>query len=127
MTRIGWLGKLVALIAIATVLSGVVQMIWPAFVLHLVGGETGAASKHFFGIVGMFMVLFGGLALHGVGVASTPALLWSGLQKFGAAGAVALGVLHSVFSPLALTVASFDLVSGVLIILYLRRVSAGKY
>lgn len=125
MSRVGWLGRLVDFIAIATVLSGAVQMLWPAVVLTVVGGATGAAGEHFFGIVGMFMMLFGGLTLHGVRVASAPALFWSGLQKFGAVAAVVLGIRHNVFSLMALPVAGFDLVSGVLIILYWRKVSVG--
>jgi len=110
MKRLGWLGWLVALIAIATVLSGAVQVVCPAFVL---------------GIVGMFMVLFGGLALHGVFAHSSPALLWSGLQKVGAVAAVILGIRHGVFSLIALAVAGFDLVSAALILLYWKRVARG--
>jgi len=127
MRRRGWLGWLVALIAIATVLSGAVQVVWPALVLGIVGSEAGAAARHFFGIVGMFMVLFGGLALHGVFARSAPALLWSGLQKVGAVAAVALGIRHGVFSLTALPVAGFDLVSAVLILLYWKRVARGGY
>lgn len=125
MRRPGWLGWLVALIAIATVLSGAVQVICPAFVLGIIGSEAGAAARHFFGIVGMFMVLFGGLALHGVFVRSAPALLWSGLQKVGAVAAVALGIRHGVFSLIALPVAGFDLISAALILLYWKRVARG--
>jgi len=126
MSRLGWLGKLVGLIGGITALSGAVQMFWPALVLTFVGAETSAASQHFFGIVGMFMVLFGGLALHGVRAGSGPALLWSGLQKFGAVAAVVLGIRHGVFSLVALPVAGFDLVSGILIILYWWKVSASR-
>jgi hypothetical protein len=123
---VGWLGRLVVLIGIATVLAGAVQMIRPAFVLGIVGADASAASRYFFGIVGMFMVLFGGLALHGVRVKSAPALLWAGLQKFGASAAVALGVVHGIFAPIALGVAGFDLVSGVVIMLYWRYVAAAS-
>ena len=126
MNHPGWLGWLVALIGIITVLTGAAQMIWPALVLDIVGADTGVASRHFFGIVGMFMVLFGGLTLHGVRLRSTPALLWAGLQKFGAVAAVLLGIRHSVFSLVALPVAGFDLVSGVVVILYWRKVSSGR-
>ncbi len=126
MNRLGWLGGLVALIGIITLLSGAVQMIWPTFILNIVGGETSAASEHFFGIVGMFMVLFGGLTLHGVCVRSAPALLWASLQKFGAVAAVILGIRHNVFSLVALPVAGFDLVSGVFVILYWWKVSTGQ-
>jgi hypothetical protein len=125
MTRRGGLGWLVVLIAIATILSGAVQLVWPALVLGIVGGETGAAARHFFGIIGMFMVLFGGLALHGVFARSAPALLWCGLQKVGAVAAVALGIRHGVFSLMALPVAGFDLASAAVILLYWKRVARG--
>jgi hypothetical protein len=121
----GWLGRLVASIGIITIASGAVQMIRPALVLGIVGAESNPASRHFFGIVGMFMVLFGGLTLHGVRARSAPALLWAGLQKFGAVAAVVLGVLHDVFSLAALPVAGFDLASGVLMLLCWRKISTG--
>jgi hypothetical protein len=121
----GGLGRLVAAIGIITILSGAVQMIRPALVLDIVGAEAGPASRHLFGIVGMFMVLFGGLTLHGALARSAPALLWAGLQKFGAVAAVVLGFLHGVFSLAALPVAGFDLVSGVLIFLCWRKVATG--
>jgi hypothetical protein len=123
--HLGRLGWLVALIAIATILSGAVQVMWPALVLGIVGGETGVAAKHFFGIVGMFMVLFGGLALHGVFARSRPALFWCGLQKVGAVAAVALGIRHGVFSRAALPVAGFDLASAVVLLLYWKRLARG--
>jgi hypothetical protein len=119
----GWLGRLVVAIGIITILSGAAQMLRPALVLGIVGAESSPASRHFFGIIGMFMVLFGGLTLHGVRAWSAPALLWAGLQKFGAVAAVALGVLHGVFSLTALPVAGFDLASGVLIFLCFRKAS----
>lgn len=126
MNPLGWLGRIVALIGIVTVLSGAVQMIWPAWVLSMIGGSTSPTSDHFFGIVGMFMVLFGGLTLHGVFVRSAPAILWSGLQKFGAVAAVAIGVLHGLFAPVALAVAAFDLLSGVVMLTYWRRIWTGR-
>ena len=106
-----WIGVFIAL---ATVASGAVQMICPATVLHLVGGEIGASTNHFFGIVGMFMVLFGGLAFQGLLQWESTPLFWASLQKFGASLAVGLGVMHHLFSPLALAVAGFDLLSGFL-------------
>ncbi|MGH8306820.1 MAG: patatin [Gammaproteobacteria bacterium] len=123
MKRIGVLGALVGLIAAITILSGVLQMCWPALVLGFVGGQTGATADHFFGIIGMFMVLFGGLMLHGVLADSAPALLWSSLQKFGAVAAVVLGVYHSIFSSMALGVAGFDLLSGLLAIFYWHKIA----
>ena len=107
-------------ISIMTVVSGLTQMLAPGFVLGILDAETTAAAQHFFAIVGMFMVLFGGLLLHALFSHGHQqvAVLWAGLQKLGAVGAVALGVANAVFSPLALLVAGFDLVSGVLILMF---------
>lgn len=108
------------LIAVITVISGLVQLIWPAFVLGFIGGTVSPATKHFFGIVGMFMVLFGGMLYQALlGSEHHPvAVLWCGVQKFGAAGAVGLGVTREIFSWLALGVAAFDFVSGIIIMIY---------
>lgn len=120
-----WLSKLVVAIALITIVSGAAQMIWPGFVLGIVGAAPGLTANHFFAIVGMFMALFGGLALHGVYAGSAPALLWAALQKFGAVGAVGLGVWNGVFSALALAVAGFDLLSALVLVWYWRRLSTG--
>jgi hypothetical protein len=108
------------LIAVITIFSGLVQMIAPGFELRLLSGEVTATSRHFFGIIGMFMVLFGGALGHALlSSAHHPIILfWAGLQKFGAFVAVGLGVLHHLFSPLALSVAIFDLVSALLVLSY---------
>lgn len=114
----------VAAIAVITFISGFVQMVVPAFVLHMIGGSVTPTSLHFFGIVGMFMLLFGAALFQEV--LSMPAqpivALWAGLQKFGAVAAVCLGVVKGIFSPLALLVSCFDLISAVIIIVYWRRI-----
>jgi hypothetical protein len=119
-----FLSCLVAAVAAITVVSGLVQMLTPGFVLRLIGGANTPASAHFFGIVGMFMLLFGGALLHEV--FSSPAqpvvALWAALQKFGAVAAVVLGVVRGIFSPLALLVSGFDLVSAALIFVYWSRI-----
>ena len=114
------LRKILLLISVLTVVSGLVQLIVPGFVLGFIGGETSPGGNHSFGIVGMFMVLFGGLLLQAL-FAKEPqpiAVFWCGLQKFGAAVAVTLGVMRDLFSWLAMGVAGFDLLSGVLILIY---------
>jgi hypothetical protein len=47
-------------------------------------------------------------------------MLWSALQKFGAFIAVTIGVFNGLFSILAMSVAIFDLFSGVVFFIYLR-------
>lgn len=116
-----WLRGILAAISGATVISGAVQLVAPGFELGFLQAESTATSRHFFGIVGMFMVLFGGLLLHAlVRPRENPAaFVWAGLQKLGACAAVSLGVARGLFSPLALGVAGFDFVSGLLILGYL--------
>ncbi|MEO8620651.1 MAG: patatin [bacterium] len=107
-------------ISVITVLSGAGQLVAPGVVLHIVGGEASPTSLHFFAIIGMFMVLFGGLMWQALR-APTPQpvpLFWAALQKVGAAAAVGIGVRHGLFSMIALLVASFDLFSGVLALWY---------
>lgn len=111
-------------IAAITVLSGLTQMIAPGFILKIMSSEITAASLHFFAIVGMFMVLFGGLMLHALLSRShhPVAILWGGFQKLGAFCAVALGVINGIFSALALLIAFFDLLSGVLALFYWSKI-----
>lgn len=110
-------------ITIATILSGLLQMVFPNLVLVIVSAQSTPTSQHFFAIVGMFMVLFGG-ALFQALLSPTPqtvVALWAGLQKFGASVAVAVGVMRHIFSPFALLIAGFDLLSSILILWYWFR------
>lgn len=110
----------VIIIAISTVITGLIQVFNPGFVLRIVSAEQTETTKHFFAIVGMFMALFGGMMLHALARAGSEGVvwIWSGLQKLGASAAVGLGVAHHVFAPLALAIAGFDLLSGIAIFVY---------
>lgn len=114
-------------IAVITIISGLVQLIAPGFELRMLSAEATPTARHFFAIVGMFMVLFGAALLHAL-CSSTHhpiVVLWASLQKFGAFAAVGLGVLAHIFSPLALLVAGFDLCSGILGIWYWSKIKQG--
>ncbi len=120
------LRAVLAVIAIITVLTGAIQVPFGGPVLQLIGAESTPETRQLFGTVGMFMVVVGGLLLHTLlNTAPSPeVVLWSGLQKTGAFGAVGIGVLNGVFSPLALLVAFFDLATAILLFIYWRRISA---
>jgi hypothetical protein len=119
---------LVWLIAASTLVSGVVQMVYPSFVLGLVAAARTPSTNHFFGIVGMFMALFGGMLLHALyaPVKQPVAIFWATLQKFGASTAVAIGVERNVFGRIALAIAAFDFVSGILVGWYWMGTKTGK-
>ncbi|MGH3118956.1 MAG: patatin [Gaiellales bacterium] len=115
---------LLAAIAAATIASGLAQMVRPSLILGLIGGDTAPSALHFFGIVGMFMALFGGALLQAL-LSSTPqpiVVFWAALQKIGACVAVGIGVGRGIFGSLALAVAGFDLVSGLLAFWYWRGI-----
>jgi hypothetical protein len=124
MKKKDWLYWLLLLIAAMTALTGGIQAAVPGFLLRFLSAETTRTSQHFFAIVGMFMVLFGGATLHALLSRKhhPVVILWSSLQKFGASVAVGLGVLNGVFSSLAWIVAAVDFVSGVLAIWYWSRI-----
>lgn len=112
--------KAVFAIAAITILSGLVQVIKPELVLSIIGGEQSPSGNHSFAIIGMFMVLFGALAIHALSTESQEpvAILWCSLQKLGASVAVGVGVCKVLFSPLALLVAGFDLLSFVVMFIF---------
>lgn len=114
---------IVLAIGALTALTGAVQLVAPTLILRAVGGETTAGASHFFAIVGMFMILFGGLLWQGARPTPplTIAIGWAALQKLGASAAVAVGVARHVFLPIALVIASFDFASFIVIAWYWRR------
>jgi hypothetical protein len=118
------LRRALIIIAALTVGTGAAQVLAPRRMLAPLAAEDDATTRHFFGTVGMFMVVVGGGLLNALlRPRSDPGVVFfAGLQKVGASAAVALGVRRRIFAPLALTVAAFDLFSGVLAFLYWRRV-----
>lgn len=119
-----YLSLIVLLISIVTIISGLTQVVAPCFVLGVIGAEVNQTSSHFFGIVGMFMALFGALMIHNMyAVQTSPiAVFWCGMQKLGAFVAVSLGVFNGVFSVLAMGVAIFDLVSAAIFFYYIKMI-----
>jgi hypothetical protein len=118
-TQLYWL---LLIVSLATIVSGIVQLVKPEFVLGIVSAGETVESEHFFAIVGMFMALFGGLLTQVLlSNQRQPAVvfIWAGLQKLGASAAVGLGVARHIFGPLALGISAFDLTSGILIFIYL--------
>jgi len=116
---------IVVLISLATMVSGIVQVIAPRFVLGIVGSEVTSTTAYFFAIVGMFMILFGGLMLTTVyqAIPNRASVFWCALQKLGASLAVILGICHGIFQLPAGGIALFDGLSGILFLYYLSTLS----
>jgi hypothetical protein len=114
-----------ALIVIAaiTVVSGVTQMVAPAFVLQMIGADPAPVAAHLFRTVGMFMAITGAMFLQILLSQSEEAAvpLWIAVQKYAAAGLVGWGVVVGLFGTLALGVAGFDLFSAILTSIFLAR------
>lgn len=114
------------LISVATLISGLVQIFAPGFILGMIAAEITPATRQCFATIGMFMALFGGMLLQVLLTRQMvpPVFLWAGLQKIGAFVAVVIGVMNHIFSPLALAIASFDLLSGILVFVYMKIAAA---
>ena len=111
---------IILLISFITICSGLLQVSSPGFVLNSIGAEITHTTKLFFAIIGMFMALFGGMMIQTLYSANRndAAILWASFQKLGAALAVGLGIYFKIFNWFALSVAVFDLLSGLLFLRY---------
>ncbi len=113
-----------AAIAAGTAVSGLVQMVAPGFVLDLLSASSTATTRLFFGIVGMFMAIVGGMLVHALlePYDRRVVVFWASLQKLAACAAVTLAVLNDIFAAYALLLATFDFLTGVLGMTYLWRI-----
>jgi hypothetical protein len=106
-------------IGATTAATGVLQAASPGTTLALLRADESATARHFFGTVGMFMACTGGVLL---ARPSDPAVvLMTAAQKLGASAAVGLGVKRGLLAPIALGVAGFDALSGLVALDYWRR------
>ena len=102
-----------------TTATGVLQAAAPQATLGPLRAEDSPTARHFFGTVGMFMACTGGLLL--ARPAEPAVVLMTAAQKLGASVAVGLGGKRGLLSPLALGVAGFDALSGLVALDYWRR------
>jgi hypothetical protein len=114
------------LISVTTLLSGLIQLFAPGYVLEFVGTEMDTNTKQLFSTIGMFMFLFGAMMVHVLYSEedNRVAVIWSGLQKLAASVAVFVGIIKGVFVPLVAVVALFDLLSGLLFFYYLKTLKS---
>jgi hypothetical protein len=102
-----------------TAATGVLQAAVPQATLGPLGADNSPTVRHFFGTVGMFMACTGSVLV--ARPAEPAVVLMTAAQKLGASVAVGLGVRRGLLSPVALGVAGFDALSGLLALDYWRR------
>ena len=102
-----------------TMSTGLLQAAVPRATLGPLKADDSPTVRHFFGTVGMFMACTGGVLV--ARPAEPAVVLMTAAQKLGASAAVGLGVRRGLLSPLALGVAGFDALSGLLALDYWRR------
>jgi hypothetical protein len=114
---------LILAISAITLVSGLVQIVIPGFVLALVGASRDATSEQLFATIGMFMAIFGALLLQALRSPSNQRIVifWAAVQKFGASIAVFIGIQKHIYSSFAPLIATFDGISGCLILWYWTR------
>jgi hypothetical protein len=107
-------------IGAVTVCVGFVELTFPDKTLDLVAVNASETSKYLLAVVGLMTGTFGLMLLYAL-ASATPqhvAILWSGVQKCSVAALVGLGIQRGILSHAAIVLASFDLVSGAMIIGY---------
>jgi hypothetical protein len=113
-------------IAAGTFASGLFLMVAQRFVLDILSAPTATSDRLFFGIIGMFMAVVGGMLTQSLLSPAPSALVvgWSALQKLGASVAMSLAVSLEVFSYYGIALAVFDFCSALLAFAYWRRLHA---
>jgi len=117
-SRLRWL---VLAIAVITAVSGLFQMLLPNVVLQFVGASSAPAARHFFSLVGMFMLIVGVALWVAIREGSSGVVLVLAAQKAGAVAGVVIGVANGIFGMGSLPVAGFDALSCILILWYWRQ------
>jgi hypothetical protein len=117
------LRSVLVVIAAITVLTGLTQLVAPAWILDFIARDRSALGAHFFATVGMFMIITGAMFLQSLLAHSTEGAIpfWIGVQKAAACALVAWAVLRGLLVPIAYAVAAFDGATAVLTFAFWRR------
>ncbi|MFV9614564.1 MAG: hypothetical protein ACNYZG_01340 [Gammaproteobacteria bacterium] len=110
-------------ISIITCTSGLAQLFAGEFVLSQIATSQTPSEIHLFQTVGMFMVITGAMFLQSLLSRSNELAipLWIAVQKFAAAILVFIAWQKGFFVAMALGVAAFDGVTGLLSIIFWKR------
>src|SRR5262249_5872312 len=111
-------------IALGTFLSGLLLVVAQRWILDILSAPTTTSDRLFFGIIGMFMAIVGGMLTQDL-LQPAPSRIvvgWSALQKLCASAAMSLAVALSVFSYYGIALAAFDFCSALIAIGYWWRI-----
>ncbi len=110
------------LVGALTAFFGLLVLAFPKTMLDLLDADKPDPSSYLFGIVGVFILLFGGLLIDAARRANPPpvALFWCVLQKCASVLVLLIALITGVFGALALLVAAFD-IAGALVVYGLWR------
>lgn len=110
-------------VGVITAFSGFLLLLFPKTMLDLLDAGTTDPAPYLFGIVGIFMLLFGGLTVDACR-RPDPApvvLFWATIQKVAACIAMLVGVFTDVYGVVALVFVAFDGVSALILWALWRR------
>jgi hypothetical protein len=111
-------------IALGTFLSGILLVVAQRWILDILSAPTTTSDRLFFGIIGMFMAIVGGMLTQDL-LQPAPSRIvvgWSAVQKLCASAAMSLAVALSVFSYYGIALAAFDFCSALIAIGYWWRI-----
>lgn len=114
---------LAVVVGVLTAASGLFVLTFPKTSLSLLGANDPDPAPYLFGLVGMFMLLFGGLLVDAARRPDPPpvALFWCLIQKVAAVIAMLVGVFTDVYGWFAVVVALFDAACALVIRALWRR------
>ncbi len=110
-------------ISAVTIISGLVQLVAPAWELSFIATSQSALGEQFFATVGMFMVITGAMFLQSLLTHSSERAipLWIGVQKAAAVALVSLAIVRGLLAPIAFGTVGFDAVSAIITFVFWHR------
>jgi hypothetical protein len=121
MKTVNWKYWILLSSAFFNVAIGLSQVLMPATVMAQLHVTVDVNTLQFFATLGFLLVVIGGLQIQSF-LFTKPdqplVVFWSGVEKLGAAVAVAIGALHHVFGPIMFFVGFMSVLLGLLHLWY---------
>lgn len=117
------LRNILTAIAAITVITGLTQLVAPAWALGFIARDASPLGAHFFATVGMFMIITGAMFFQSLRAHSKEGAIpfWIAVQKAAACALVAWAVVRGLLAPISYGVAAFDGATALLTFAFWRR------